>query len=66
MFARDLASIKNLERSKQGVSGGVRLSDAIKASELIVNLLNDLFDLFSSSILAFFINIPQSFGPPLG
>ena len=66
MFARELASIKNLERSEQGTSGGVRPSDAVKTSELIVNSFDGLFDSFSPLILAAFVDIPQSSGPPLG
>ena len=66
MFVRELASIEDLERSKQRVSGGVRPSDAVKASELMVNSFDGLFDLFSPLVLAFFIDIPQSFGLLLG
>ena len=58
MFARELVSIENLERSEQGASGGIRLSDAIKASELMINLFDSLFDSFSPSVLAFFVDIP--------
>ena len=47
MFARKLASIENLERLEQGASRGVELSDAIKVSEPMANLFDDLFDLFS-------------------
>ena len=58
MFARELASIEDLERSKQEVSRGVGLSDAFKASELMINLFNDLFDLFSPLVLVSFVDFP--------
>ena len=66
MFARKLASIENLERSKQGVFESVKPSNAFKVSESMANLFNSLFDLFSPSALAFFINIPQYSGLRLG
>ena len=65
-FARKLASIKDLERSEQGASGGVRLSDAVKASEPMANSFNSLCDSFFPSVLAFFVDISQSSKPPLG
>ena len=58
MFARELASIENLERSEQGVSGGVRSLNVIEAPELMANLFNSLFDSLSPLVLAFFVNIP--------
>ena len=66
MFAKELVSIEDPERSKQGVSEGVRLLNAIEMFESMANLFDDLFDLFSLSVLAFFVNIPQFSGPSLG
>ena len=59
-------SIENLEWSEQGASEGVRPSDAVTASELMVNPFNNLFDSFSPLVLTFFVNISQSPGPLLG
>ena len=66
MFARELASIKDLERSEQGASEDVGLSDAVEVSEPIVNSFNSLFDSFPPSVLAFFLDISQFSRPPLG
>ena len=66
MFARELASIKDLERLKQGASGSIGLSDAVEASESIVNSFNSLFDSFSPFVLSSFINFHQFSGLPLG
>ena len=66
MFARELVSIEDLERSKQGAFGGVEPSDAVEASELMVNSFNGLFDSFFPLVLVSFVDISQSSGPPLG
>ena len=65
LFARELVSIEDLKRSEQEASEGVGSSDAVEGSELMANPFDGLFDLFSSSILAFFADIPQSSEPPL-
>ena len=66
MFARELAFIKNLERLEQGASKDIRPSNALKASELTTNPFNDLINLFSPLVLAFFVNISQFSGLSLG
>ena len=65
MFARELASIEDLERSEQEVPGGVGLSDVVKAPELMVNPFDNLLDLFSRSVLVSFVDSSKSSGPPL-
>ena len=60
MFARELASIEDLEGSEQGASGGV------KALVLVANPFNDLFYSFFVSVSFFFVDIMQFSGPLLG
>ena len=66
MFTRELAPIEDLERSEQGEPRGIGLLDAFEAFEPIANPFDGLFDSFSPSVLAFFVNISQFFGPPMG
>ena len=66
MFARELASIEDLERSEQRASKGVGLSGTFKTSELMTNSFDSLYDSFSPLVLVFFIDNSQSFGPLLG
>ena len=58
MFARELVSIKDLERSEWEASEGVRASNALEVSKSIVNPLNDLFNSFSLLAFTFSVNIP--------
>ena len=58
MLTRELVSIENLEKLKQRMSRGIRLSDAVAVFEPMVNLFDSLFDSFFPSVLASFVNIP--------
>ena len=64
MFARELAFIKDLEKSEQEASGGIRSSD--KAPGSMANPFDGLFYSLSPSVLPSFVDIPQSFGSSLG
>ena len=66
MFDIVLASIEDLKRLEQGVFESVRALNVIKASELMANPFDDLFNLFSLSTLASFTDIPQFSGLLLG
>ena len=66
MFARELAFIDDLERLEQEASKSVELSNAIKVSESMATLFDGMFDFFSLSILASFVDILQPSGLPLG
>ena len=66
IFARKLVSIKDLERSEQGASEDIGLSNTVKMFESMVNPFDGLFDSFSPSVLTSFVDISQSSGPPLG
>ena len=66
MFVRKLAFIEDLERSKQGACGGIGPPDVVEAFESTANSFDGLFDLFSPSVLASFVDISQSFRPSLG
>ena len=57
MFAGELASIEDLERSKEEVFKGIGPLNAINTFELMVNFFDGLFDLFSLSIFASFVDI---------
>ena len=65
MFARELASIKDLEEQERAAN---RTTIAVEMPELtsIVDPYDGLFDLLLPSVLAAFANIPQSFKMPLG
>ena len=65
MFARELASIEDLEEQEQAAN---KTTVAAEIPELIsmVNPFSGLFDLLSPSVLAAFANIPQSSEMPLG
>ena len=58
MFARELISIEDLERSKQGVFESTRALNVIETLESIDDLFNNLLNLLSPLALAFFVNIP--------
>ena len=65
MFARVLASIKDLEEQEQAAN---KTTVAAKIPQLtsMVDPFSGLFDLLSPSVLAAFTNIPQSSEMPLG
>ena len=65
MFARKLASIKDLEEQEQAAN---KTTVAAEIPELtsMVDPFSSLFDLLSPSVLAAFANIPQSSKMPLG
>ena len=66
IFAQELASIEDLERSEQRDPGGIEPLDTVEVLEPERVSFNSLFDFFSPLVLASFVNISQSFGPPLG
>ena len=59
MFAKKLASIEELEKSEQEVFESVGPSNAIEKSELIVNPVDGLFDLFLYLTSTSFVDNPQ-------
>ena len=65
MFARELASIKDLEEQEQAAN---KTTVAAEIPELtsMVNPFSGLFDLLLPLVLAAFANIPQSSKMPLG
>ena len=65
MFARELASIKDLEEQEQAAN---KTTVAAEIPELtsMVDLFSSLFDSLLPSVLAAFANIPQSSEMPLG
>ena len=65
MFARELASIEDLEEEEQAAN---KTTVAAEIPELtsMVDPFSSLFDLLLPSVLAAFANIPQSFEMPLG
>ena len=65
MFARELASIKDLKEQERAAN---KTTIAAEMSELtsIVDSFNVLFDLLLPLVLAAFANIPQFFEMPLG
>ena len=65
MFARELASIEDLEKHEQAAN---KTTVAAEMPELtsMVNLFSGLFDLLLPSVLATFANILQSSKMPLG
>ena len=65
MFARELASIKDLEEQEQTAN---KTTVAAEIPELtsMVDSFSGLFDLLLPSVLAAFADIPQSFKMPLG
>ena len=65
MFARELASIKDLEEQERAAN---KIAVAAKIPELtsMVDPFSGLFDSLLPSVLAAFANIPQSSKMPLG
>ena len=65
MFARKLASIKDLKEQEQ-VANKTTVAAEIPESTSMVDPFSGLFDLLLPSVLAAFANIPQSSKMPLG
>ena len=65
MFARELASIEDLEEQEQASNKATVAAEMLELTS-IVNPFSGLFDLLSPLVLAAFANIPQSFEMPLG
>ena len=65
MFARELASIKNLEEQEQAANK-TTVAAEIPESISIVDPFSGLFDLLLPLVLAAFADIPQSSKMPLG
>ena len=65
MFARELASIKNLEQQEQAANKTTVVAE-IPESTSMVDPFSGLFDLLLPSVLAAFADIPQSSKMPLG
>ena len=65
MFARELASIENLEEQEQAANK-TTIAAEIPESISIVDPFSGLFDSLLPLILAAFANIPQSSKMPLG
>ena len=65
MFARELASIKDLEKQEQAANKTIVAAETPELTS-IVDPFSGLLDLLSPSVLAAFANIPQSFKMPLG
>ena len=59
MFARELASIENLEEQEQAAKK-ITVAAEIPESTLMVDPFSGLFDLFLPLVLAAFADIPQS------
>ena len=65
MFARELASIKDLEEQEQAANK-TTVAAEIPELTLMVDSFSGLFDSLSPLVLAAFANIPQSSKMPLG
>ena len=65
MFARELASIKDLEEQEQAANK-TTVAAEIPESTLMVDPFSGLFDSLLPSVLAAFANIPQSSKMPRG
>ena len=65
MFARELASIKDLEKQEQAANKSTVAAE-IPESTSMVDPFSGLFDSLLPSVLAAFANIPQSSKMPLG
>ena len=65
MFARELASIEDLEEQER-VANKTTIAAEMFESTSMVDLFNGLFDLLLTLVLAAFANIPQSSKMPLG
>ena len=65
MFARELASIKDLEEQEQAANK-TTVAAEMPESTSMVDLFSGLFDLLLPLVLAAFANIPQSSKMPLG
>ena len=65
MFARKLASIKDLEEQEQAANK-TTVAAEIPESTSMIDLFSGLFDSLSPLVLAAFANIPQSSKMPLG
>ena len=65
MFARELASIKDLEEQEQAANK-TTIAAEVPESTSIVDPFSGLFDLLLLLVLAAFANIPQSSKMPLG
>ena len=65
MFARELASIKDLKEQEQAVNK-ITVDAKMPESTSMVDPFSGLFDLLLPSVLAAFADIPQSSKMPLG
>ena len=65
MFARELASIEDLEEQEQAANK-ITVAAEIPESTSMVDPFSGLFDLLLPLVLAAFANIPQSSEMPLG
>ena len=65
MFARELASIENLEEQEQAANKKTVAAEMPESTSM-VDPFSGLFNLLSPSVLAAFANIPQSSKMPLG
>ena len=65
MFARELASIKNLEEQEQAANK-TTVAVEMPESTSMVDPFSGLFDSLLPLVLAAFADIPQSFNMPLG
>ena len=65
MFARELASIEDLEKQEQAANKTTIAAEMLESTSM-VDLFSGLFDLLLPSVLAAFANIPQSSKMPLG
>ena len=65
MFARELASIEDLEEQEQAANK-TTVAAEIPESNSMVDPFSGLFDSLLSLVLAAFADIPQSFKMPLG
>ena len=65
MFARKLASIKDLEKQEQAANKTTVVAEIPELTS-IVDPFSGLFDLLLPLVLAAFANIPQSSKMPLG
>ena len=64
MFARELASIKDLEEQERAANKTTIAAEISKLTSM-VDPFSNLFDLLLPSVLAAFANIPQSSKMPL-
>ena len=65
MFARELASIKDLEEQKQAANTTTVAAEILESTSM-VDPFSGLFDSLLLSVLAAFADIPQSSKMPLG